>query len=99
MAADLFDADAGALDSASTEFSTCANNTQDVMTRLRNQSSNLQSSFQGSAAQAFYAKVDELCQQLQTLYDHINTTSTDLKGLAAQVRQLQADASSKFSNA
>ena|SRR5437868_7953320 len=95
---ELLEADAGALDSAGIEFLACGNNVQDVMTRLRNQSSNLTATFQGSAAQVFYGKVDTICQQIQTLVDEINKMGNDLKITAAEVRDLQAKAASMFNS-
>jgi len=95
---DLLDVDAGALEAASVEFLACANNTQDTMTRIRNQTNNLQSSFHGQAADTMYSKVDQMATLLQTQCDHITEMSNDLKNLAAKVRQLQAEAASAFSN-
>lgn len=92
MSSDLLQADAGALETAGREFITCGNDAQSVLTRMRNQTNNLTGSFQGSAAQAFYTKMDTLFTQLQTLTEEITEMGNDLNATASKIRQLQAEA-------
>ena len=92
MSSDLLQADAGALDAAGQDFLGCGDEIQDAINRMRNQVNNLTSSFQGSAAQAFYTKMETLFQQLQTVGTEVTEMGNDLKTTASKVRQLQAEA-------
>lgn len=89
---DLLQADAGALDSCGQDFLNCGGTVQDTLNRIRNNVNNLTGSFQGSAAAAFYAKMDTLAQQMQLLCDEVCEMGNDLKNTATKVRQLQAEA-------
>lgn len=89
---DLLRVDAGVLETAGNDFVTCGSTVQDTMTRMRNQVTNLRSTFEGSAAQAFYAKMDILFQEMQKLTDEVNEMGADLKTTAGRVREVQAQA-------
>ncbi len=89
---DLFHANASDLDSAGADFLNCASSIQDTLTRMRNDVNNLNASFQGAAASAFYAQMDTLLHQMQTVSDQVNEMGNDLKTTAQRVRDLQAAA-------
>ena len=91
---DLLQADAGSLEACGNDFNSCGSNVQDLLNRIRNDVNNLTGSFQGSAAQAFYSKMDTLLQQMQLVCDEVNEMGNDLKTTASKVRQLQAEAES-----
>jgi WXG100 family type VII secretion target len=92
MSSDLLQANAADLEAAGQEFLTNGASTQETLTRMRNRVNALTGSFQGSAAQAFYSKMETLFTQMQTLTDEINEMGNDLNTTAAKVRQLQAEA-------
>lgn len=89
---DLLHADANAINTCGQNFLTCGNTIQDTLNRIRGDVNNLQSSFQGSAASAFYAKMEALGQQMQLLCDEINEMGNDLKTTAEKVIILQREA-------
>jgi len=87
---EILRADASALDAAGGEFNSCGEQTRDAMTRMRNQVSSLNGSFEGSAAQSFFSRMEYLFQQMQVLSDEIVEQGNDLKSMAARVRELNA---------
>lgn len=89
---DLLQADAGALEMAGRDYLGCGDTLQDTINRMRNQVNNLTGSFQGSAAAAFYNKMDTLLQQLTVLSQEVTEMGNDLNTTASKVRQLQAEA-------
>jgi WXG100 family type VII secretion target len=89
---DLLHADAGALEMAGRDYLSCGDTIQESINRMRTQVNNLSSSFQGSAASAFYAKMDTLLQQLTLACSEVTEMGNDLNTTASRVRQLQAEA-------
>lgn len=92
MSQDLLQANASELESAGQEYLACGANIQETMTRMRNRVNNLTSSFQGAAAQAFYAKMETLFTEMQRLGAEVDEMGNDLNTTASRVRQLQAEA-------
>jgi len=89
---DLLQADAGVLETCGTNYISCGDDLSAILQRMRNDVNNLTASFQGSAAQAFYTKMDTLFQQMNTLCQEVSEMGNDLKTTASKVRQLQAEA-------
>lgn len=94
MANELLSADASLLESAGQEMLTCGNTVQDTLTMMQNQVENLRGTFQGRAADAFYAKMEAMFQETRRLIEEMNEMGGDLKVTANRVRQLQAEAES-----
>lgn len=90
--ADLLHANAADLETAGREFLACGDTTQDTMNRMRNQVNMLTASFAGSAAAAFYNKMDMMFTEIQRVCEEMTEMGNDLNATASRVRQLQAEA-------
>ena len=91
---DLLNANASDLEAAGQDFLSCGTNVQETLTRMRNRVNTLTSSFQGSAAQSFYTKMETLFTEMQRLCEEINEMGNDVNTTASRVRQLTAEAES-----
>lgn len=98
MANELLMADASMLESAGQDMLTCGSATQDTLTRMQNQVEGLRSTFQGRAAEAFYAKMETIFQETRRLIEEMNEMGGDLKITANKVRQLQAESENILSD-
>lgn len=92
MRNELLMADASMLESAGQDMLTCGSTTQDTLTRMQNQVEGLRGTFQGRAAEAFYAKMEMIFQETRRLIEEMNEMGGDLKVTANRVRTLQAEA-------
>lgn len=88
--ADILNVNAGELEAAGQEFNSCGSQFEQIMTSMRNRSEALRGSWQGSAAESFYAKMDALFQEMRTLCDEVTEMGNDLNMSAADIRQAQA---------
>ena len=90
MSDELLNVDAAAVEAAGRDFLVSRDETEAAVNRMRNQVNNLTGTFQGSAAQAFYAKMDQLFQQLNPLIQEVGEMGQDLLNTAMKVREVQA---------
>lgn len=90
--ADLLKVNASELEGAGQEFLSCGNQYEQLLATMRNRTESLRGTFQGSAAEAFYAKMQTLFQQMAIICEEVNEMGGDLNTTASRVRQLQAEA-------
>ncbi len=88
---DLLNVDASVVEAAGRDFMTAYEEAQTAMKRMRAQIGNLQSTFAGAAATAFYTKMDQLLQPMPTLVEEIGEMGRDLMTTADRIRQVQAE--------
>ena len=92
MSNELLHADAGALEVTGRQFVSAGEQTQSIMSNMRNQLEGLQPSFQGSAANNFYNKMQLIFQEMQRVVDETVEIGNELQLVANRVRELQAAA-------
>lgn len=89
---DLLHANASSLEATGNEFVSCGEQYSQIMTSMRNRVEGLRGDFQGSGAESFYNKMQEILTRIQTLSNEVTEMGNDLKTTAARVRDLQAEA-------
>ena len=81
---DLLHANASSLEATGNEFVSCGEQYSQIMSSMRNRVEGLRGDFQGSGAESFYNKMQEILTRIQTLSNEVTEMGNDLKTTAAR---------------